>query len=115
MQERYDVQAAEVSRSAVQCNMFLIKCSLNEQQAAEREAAREEERRKQKLEDLENLVSGKGYRNKVKVERSEFGEGVDRNASGSGNNKSSSSKRQFRPGIRSSTIKLCRKYAPVLF
>ncbi len=63
--------------------LFLYSVSI--QKAAEREAEREEERRKQKVAELENLLSGKGYRNKVKVERAEFSDGVDRSGGGTSN------------------------------
>ncbi len=76
MQERYDLQAAE---------------------AAQREAEREEERRKQRVADLEGMMQGKGYRNKVRMERAEFSDGVDRSDS-SDNNKAKKRSAGLRPG-----------------
>lgn len=46
--------------------------------AAEKAAEREEEKKRQQVEEWENLQQGKGYRNRVKVEAAEFGDGVTR-------------------------------------
>ena len=74
MQDRYDGQAAAF---------------------AERERVREEEKQRERAQELENLMSGKGYRNKVKVEEAQFGDGVRR--SEGEQDKAKKKKPQFRP------------------
>ena len=60
-------------------------------EALEKQRIKDEERKQAKLEELENLVQGKGYKNKVKVEEAEFSDGVNRS---SGNKP----KARLRPG-----------------
>ena len=64
--------------------------------AAEKAAERDEQKRRDNLEALENLAQGKGYKNKVKVEHAEFSDGIKRS---NDSNKKSSSSSSFRPGM----------------
>ena len=82
LQDRYDLDAAV---------------------AAERAAAKEEEKRLERIKELENLQQGKGYRNKVKVERKEFSDGVARSEDSS-SRLGGSGRRSFRPGTLTKPI-----------
>jgi hypothetical protein len=90
---RERMEAMEAARRRLQ-----DRYDLAAQQAAELQMQKDEERRKQKLEELESLAQGKGYRNKVRVERVEMSDGVSSSSGASSGNKSQKS--SFRPGTK---------------
>jgi len=70
----------------------------------EKEKIKEEERRKQKLEEMENLMAGKGYRNKAKVSEAEWQSGAAGSSSSTKSNatKKSTFKSDYNPLMGSS-------------
>lgn len=79
---RAKMEAMELARRKLQ-----EKYSAESAVALERMAEKEEEKKRQMVEEWENMQQGKGYRNKVKVEAAEFQDGVTRTASGTAKKK----------------------------
>ncbi len=67
--------------------------------AAAKAAEREEIKRREGIQELENLKAGKGYRNKVYVAEAEFMDGVDRSQSSQ-----KKPKARLRPGMRTDSM-----------